>query len=281
MGIFWWTPHDGRHQLVIRVTVFPAAIFPASVCAALYHSVCIFCCATRLSWSASGRLIEKATSCRKPSDEQQQQSAPAKKKSRSCQSRRRQKKKDISLFLPDKSRDTAQIVVSHCVDDDDQVCGQITARRVPHFEKRAKGSSSIVHSASVRFVHFNVMPFNSTTIIPDSGVSTTMQIGRMLATQLFKHLRHWMFKRLGVKMCVTLCVPCAYLCIGRLRLLIYLHAQCQAHVSDMCERQYLIHISCLSSFKSKISSKKMRERRQKPRTASGKKADEMMQFRVA
>ena len=80
MGIFWWRPRDGRHQLVIRVTVFPAAIFPASVCAALYHSVCIFCCATRLSWSASGRLIEKATSCRKPSDEQQQQSAPAKKK---------------------------------------------------------------------------------------------------------------------------------------------------------------------------------------------------------
>ena len=44
-------------------------------------------------------------------------------------------------------------------------------------------------------------------------------------------------------MCVTLCVACAYLCIGRLKLLIYLHAQCQAHVSDMCERQYLIHIS--------------------------------------
>ena len=161
MGIFWWRPRDGRHQLVIRVTVFPAAIFPASVCAALYHSVCIFCCATRLSWSASGRLIEKATSCRKPSDEQQQQSAPAKKKKNlSPEQEEEATKRTTFLSLFTESRDTAQIVVSHCVDDDDQVCGQITARPVPHFEKRAKGRH-LVHSVSVRFVHFNVMPFNS------------------------------------------------------------------------------------------------------------------------
>jgi hypothetical protein len=103
-----------------------------------------FVVATRLSWSASGRLIEKATSCRKPSDEHQQQSAPAKKKkiSRQSCSRRGGGNKKISLSFYQVSGHGADRCVSHCVDDDDQVCGQITARPVPHFEKRAKDAPS-------------------------------------------------------------------------------------------------------------------------------------------